>query len=48
MQMVLNQIGTAIIQAQRDYFAVHTYKRIDLPGSFYINWEDEREELRAE
>jgi 6-phosphogluconate dehydrogenase len=28
-----------LIQAQRDYFGAHTYKRIDLEGFFHTEWE---------
>ncbi len=27
-----------LIQAQRDYFGAHTYKRIDKPGNFHTEW----------
>lgn len=27
-----------LIQAQRDYFGAHTYKRVDIPGSFHTLW----------
>lgn len=27
-----------LIQAQRDYFGAHTYRRIDKTGSFHTNW----------
>ena len=27
-----------LIQAQRDYFGAHTYKRIDRPSTFHTNW----------
>lgn len=27
-----------LIQAQRDYFGAHTYKRIDREGTFHTNW----------
>ena len=28
-----------LIQAQRDYFGAHTYKRLDAPGNFvHTNW----------
>lgn len=27
-----------LIQAQRDYFGAHTYKRIDKPGTFHTDW----------
>jgi len=29
-----------LIQAQRDFFGAHTYKRIDKEGVFHTNWED--------
>jgi 6-phosphogluconate dehydrogenase len=28
-----------LIQAQRDYFGAHTYRRTDTPGDFHTNWE---------
>ncbi|MDO4670232.1 MAG: NADP-dependent phosphogluconate dehydrogenase [Aerococcus sp.] len=39
-----------IIQAQRDYFGAHTYKRVDVPGTYHFYWmEDEaREEKQGE
>ncbi|NMB46466.1 MAG: NADP-dependent phosphogluconate dehydrogenase [Firmicutes bacterium] len=27
-----------LVQAQRDYFGAHTYKRVDMPGSFHTQW----------
>ena len=30
-----------LIQAQRDYFGAHTYKRIDIEGTFHTEWEEE-------
>ena len=27
------------IQAQRDYFGAHTYKRSDVKGTFHIKWQ---------
>lgn len=32
-----------LIQAQRDYFGAHTYKRIDKKGYFHTNWLDRKE-----
>ena len=29
-----------LIQAQRDYFGAHTYRRIDREGSFHTRWEE--------
>ncbi|WP_367676809.1 NADP-dependent phosphogluconate dehydrogenase [Buchnera aphidicola] len=31
-------LSTNLIQAQRDYFGAHTYKRIDMPGNHHTNW----------
>lgn len=30
-----------LIQAQRDYFGAHTYKRVDVPGIFHTEWKTE-------
>jgi 6-phosphogluconate dehydrogenase len=30
-----------LIQAQRDYFGAHTYKRIDKEGAFHTEWQPE-------
>ncbi|WP_025728526.1 NADP-dependent phosphogluconate dehydrogenase [Atopobacter phocae] len=38
------QLPANLIQAQRDYFGAHTYQRIDQPGTFHFNWQDETEE----
>ena len=27
-----------LLQAQRDYFGAHTYKRLDRPGTFHTEW----------
>ena len=32
-------LGANIIQAQRDYFGAHTFKRIDVEGSYHHEWE---------
>jgi 6-phosphogluconate dehydrogenase len=32
-------LPTNLIQAQRDYFGAHTYKRIDQPGTFHTEWQ---------
>lgn len=33
------KLPTNLIQAQRDFFGSHTYKRIDKEGYFHTNWE---------
>jgi 6-phosphogluconate dehydrogenase len=30
-----------LIQAQRDFFGAHTYERLDAPGVFHTEWEEE-------
>ena len=32
------QLGANLIQAQRDYFGAHTFKRVDREGSFHHEW----------
>jgi 6-phosphogluconate dehydrogenase len=32
------RMSTYLIQAQRDYFGAHTYKRIDKEGVFHTEW----------
>lgn len=34
------RLSTNLIQAQRDFFGAHTYKRIDKEGDFHTQWED--------
>jgi len=36
-----------LIQAQRDYFGAHTYRRTDRPGSFHTDWSGARTESPA-
>lgn len=33
------ELPANLIQAQRDYFGAHTYRRIDMPGDFHTEWE---------
>ena len=30
-----------LIQAQRDYFGAHTYERLDAPGTFHTEWDQD-------
>ncbi|RAJ10920.1 6-phosphogluconate dehydrogenase (decarboxylating) [Chitinophaga skermanii] len=32
------RMSTNLVQAQRDYFGAHTYKRTDMPGTFHTEW----------
>jgi 6-phosphogluconate dehydrogenase len=34
-------MATNLIQAQRDFFGAHTYERIDKPGIFHTEWNEE-------
>jgi len=41
--------AAALIQAQRDLFGAHTYRRVDRPGRFHTEWaEDGRPEVSAD
>ncbi len=39
------RLPAALIQGQRDFFGAHTYKRIDMEGTFHTAWSGDREEL---
>ncbi|WP_092148341.1 NADP-dependent phosphogluconate dehydrogenase [Corynebacterium mycetoides] len=39
------RLPAALIQGQRDFFGAHTYRRIDLDGTFHTAWSGDREEL---
>ncbi|WP_128889870.1 NADP-dependent phosphogluconate dehydrogenase [Corynebacterium pelargi] len=41
------RLPAALIQAQRDFFGAHTYKRVDKPGSFHTLWSGDRSEVEA-
>ena len=32
-------LGANLIQAQRDFFGAHTFKRVDKEGVFHHHWE---------
>ena len=36
-----------VIQAQRDFFGAHTYRRTDIDGSFHTQWSLDRSEIEA-
>jgi 6-phosphogluconate dehydrogenase len=38
------RLPAALIQGQRDLFGAHTYKRIDRPGTFHVDWSGDRTE----
>ena len=46
--LAAERLPAALIQAQRDYFGAHTYRRIDQPGVFHTLWSGDRREVRQE
>jgi len=38
------RLPAALIQAQRDFFGAHTYRRVDKDGSFHTEWTRDRSE----
>jgi len=38
------RLPAALIQAQRDFFGAHTYRRVDQEGTFHIEWSADRTE----
>lgn len=41
------RLPAALVQAQRDYFGAHTYRRVDKEGSFHTLWSADRSEVEA-
>ncbi|PIE21566.1 MAG: phosphogluconate dehydrogenase (NADP(+)-dependent, decarboxylating) [Arachnia propionica] len=41
------RLPAALIQAQRDYFGAHTYRRVDADGSFHTLWSGDQSEVEA-
>lgn len=41
------RLPAALIQAQRDFFGAHTYRRIDKEGTFHTLWSGDRSEVKA-
>ena len=42
-----NRLPAALIQGQRDFFGAHTYKRVDMDGTYHTTWSGSREEIDA-
>jgi 6-phosphogluconate dehydrogenase len=38
------RLPAALVQAQRDYFGAHTYRRVDRDGAFHTRWSSDRGE----
>ncbi|WP_029253530.1 NADP-dependent phosphogluconate dehydrogenase [Paraoerskovia marina] len=41
------RLPAALIQAQRDFFGAHTYRRVDREGTFHTEWSADRSESEA-
>ena len=42
------RLPAALVQAQRDFFGAHTYRRVDRDGVFHTLWSDDRSEVRVD
>ncbi|WP_126417265.1 NADP-dependent phosphogluconate dehydrogenase [Trueperella bialowiezensis] len=42
------RLSAALIQAQRDFFGAHTYRRVDVDGVYHTNWSGDRREERQD
>jgi 6-phosphogluconate dehydrogenase len=42
------RLPAALVQGQRDFFGAHTYKRVDLPGTFHTLWSGDRTEVEQD
>ncbi len=40
-------LWTNLVQAQRDYFGAHTYRRTDKPGTFHTQWQVPEEKVKS-
>ena len=41
------RLPAALIQGQRDFFGAHTYKRVDVEGTFHTLWSGDRTEIES-
>ena len=39
------RLSAALVQGQRDFFGAHTYKRVDMDGTFHTLWSGDRSEV---
>jgi len=42
-----DRLPAALVQGQRDFFGAHTYKRVDVEGTFHTLWSGDRTEIQA-
>ncbi|MGG7465533.1 NADP-dependent phosphogluconate dehydrogenase [Plantibacter sp. YIM 135347] len=43
-----DRLPAALVQGQRDFFGAHTYKRVDIEGTFHTLWSGDRSEVEQE
>ncbi|MEK9577955.1 MAG: NADP-dependent decarboxylating phosphogluconate dehydrogenase, partial [Aquiluna sp.] len=43
-----DRLPAALVQGQRDFFGAHTYKRVDMPGTFHTLWSGDRSEVQTD
>ncbi|MEU7484615.1 NADP-dependent phosphogluconate dehydrogenase [Streptomyces sp. NPDC042319] len=46
--LATKRLPAALVQAQRDFFGAHTYKRVDKDGTFHTLWSGDRTEVEVE
>ena len=42
------RLSAALVQGQRDFFGAHTYKRVDMDGTFHTLWSGDRSEVEQD
>ncbi|MCW2945487.1 MAG: hypothetical protein JWR24_2204 [Actinoallomurus sp.] len=42
------RLPASVIQALRDYFGAHTYRRVDRPGDYHTLWSEDGREIRVD
>ena len=42
------RLPAALLQAQRDFFGAHTYRRVDREGAFHVRWSQGGDEVSAD
>ena len=42
------RLPAALVQGQRDFFGAHTYKRVDMPGTFHTLWSGDKSEIQTD
>ena len=42
------RLPAALVQAQRDFFGAHTYRRVDADGTYHIEWTGDRSQTRQD